>query len=279
MDKRIKETIKRALEEDIGSGDITTEAIIPSDATAQGKIVVKGKGVIAGLAVAKEVFRQIDNEVLFEQFFNEGDKVQKADVVATLSGNARSILRVERTAMNFLQRMSGIATTTRQYADAVAHTKAKILDTRKTAPGLRLLDKMAVKIGGGENHRIGLYDMFLIKDNDIAVVGSINKAVSLCRRYREEKGESFLIEVEADTLVQVKEAAESGVDRIMLDNFSVLDMRKAVTLINGRTKIEASGGVNLQTVKEIAETGVDYISVGALTHSVKALDISLELTL
>ncbi|MBI4097155.1 MAG: carboxylating nicotinate-nucleotide diphosphorylase [Candidatus Levybacteria bacterium] len=279
MDEKIKEIIKRALEEDIGSEDITTEAIIPPGATVHGKIVVKGKGVIAGLVVAKEVFWQIDNEALFEQLFNEGDKVQKGDVVATVSGNARSILMAERTAINFLQRMSSIATTTRQYVDAVVHTKAKILDTRKTAPGLRLTDKMAVKMGGGQNHRIGLYDMFLIKDNDIAVVGSINKAVSLCKRYREEKKQKFLIEVEADTLAQVKEAVESGVDRIMLDNFSVSHMRKAVELINGRTKIEASGGITLENVKEVAETRVDYISVGALTHSVKALDISVDITL
>lgn len=279
MDEKIIQVIKLALAEDIGDADITTEAIIPEGATAQGNILVKGAGVIAGLKVAREVFLQVDGSIAFEQLFNEGDRVKKGDIVATVSGNARSILNAERTALNFLQRMSSIATETRKYADAVAHTKAKILDTRKTAPGLRLTDKMAVMLGGGMNHRIGLYDMFLIKDNDIVVVGSIKRAVAACRRYREEKGEEYKIEVEADTMEQVEEAVESGADRIMLDNFTIPQMHKAVTFIDGRAEVEASGGITLENVKEVAETGVDYISVGALTHSVKALDISFDVTL
>lgn len=279
MDQIVKEIIKRALEEDIGTGDITTEAIIPGNAKAKGEFVVKDTGVIAGLGVAKEVFRQIDETIGFEKFFKEGDKVDRGDRVAKVSGRATSLLKGERTALNFLQRMSGIATLTRQYKDAIAHTKVKILDTRKTVPSLRLLDKMAVKIGGGENHRMGLYDMFLIKDNHIAVAGSLTKAVNACRRYRQERNADWKIEVETDTLEQVEEALNCAVDIIMLDNFSVEDMKKAVGLIRRQCKIEASGGVSLSNIKAIAETGVDYISVGMLTHSVKAMDISFDIVL
>lgn len=279
MDEKVRDTLKRALDEDLGSGDITTSAIIPVDAIAKGEFLVKGDGVIAGLQVAEEVFRQVEKTVEFEKLFNEGDRVNKGDRVARVSGRASSLLIAERTALNFLQRMSGIATVTRAYVNAVSHTKAKILDTRKTAPGLRLLDKLAVKVGGAENHRMGLFDMFLIKDNHIAVAGSLTKAVDACKKYRQEKNAAWKIEVETDILEQVEEAVNSGADWIMFDNFNVSEMKKAVELVHGRVKTEASGGVNLQNVKDIAETGVDYISVGALTHSVKALDISFDIAL
>ena len=279
MDRTIKNIIKQALGEDVGSGDITTGAIIPTDTTAKGVFIVKEPGIIAGLEIAEEVFKQVDENIRFDRFFEEGSAVNKGDKVAAVLGKAQSLLIAERTALNFLQRMSGIATATRAYVNAVLHTKAKILDTRKTAPGLRFLDKMAVKIGGAENHRMGLYDMFLIKDNHIAVAGSLTEAVKACQRYRQQKSADWRIEVETDTLSQVEEAIHCNVDMIMLDNFSLEDIKKAVSVINGRCKIEASGGVSLENVKAIAKTGVDYISVGALTHSVKALDISFDIVL
>ncbi len=279
MDKVVIETIKRALDEDVRSGDITTSAIIPVDATAKGEFVIKGEGVIAGLAVVKEVFIIVDPEVKFEPLCKEGDRVHKGDKVANVMGKASPLLIAERTSLNFLQRMSGIATLTRAYVDEISHTKAKILDTRKTVPGLRVLDKMAVKIGGAENHRVGLYDMFLIKDNHIAVAGSIAKAVAACLAYKKANNLDAKIEVETENLDQVEEAAASSLDWIMFDNFSVADMQRAVRLVNGRCKTEASGGVALDNVKLIAETGVDYISVGALTHSVKALDLSFDIAL
>ncbi|MBI4084496.1 MAG: carboxylating nicotinate-nucleotide diphosphorylase [Candidatus Levybacteria bacterium] len=279
MDQIVKEIIKKALEEDLGNGDITTEATIPNDKSATGEFLVKGDGVITGLTVAAEVFKQVDKEVKFELLFTDGDQAKKGDIVARVSGKARSLLVAERTALNFLQRMSGIATATRECVDAIAHTKAKILDTRKTAPGLRLLDKMAVRIGGGENHRMGLFDMFLVKENHIAVAGSIAKAVAACLAYKKANNLDAKIEVETENLDQVEEAVASGVDWVMFDNFNVSEMKKAVELVHGRVKTEASGGMHVQNVKDIAETGVDYISVGALTHSVKALDISFDIAL
>jgi nicotinate-nucleotide pyrophosphorylase (carboxylating) len=205
--------------------------------------------------------------------------VKNGEIIAIVEGNAASILTAERTALNFLQRMSGIATLASQFKEQVKHTKAKIIDTRKTVPCLRIIDKLAVKIGGCANHRVGLYDRFLIKDNHIAVAGSISKAVKACKNYRDLKSKNFLIEVETTNFSEVTEALQSGVDIIMLDNFELGEMKNAVSLINGKCKVEASGGVNIYTVRDIAETGVDFISVGALTHSVKALDISLEVQL
>jgi len=278
-DKQIIKLIKNALQEDIRREDITTRATISKSKKAVGKFLVKADGIIAGLEVAKAVFKQVDPKIKFEIKIKDGSKVKYGDVAAVVSGKAQSLLTAERTALNFLQRMSGIATSANTYAEKIKHTKAKVIDTRKTVPGLRALDKLAVKLGGCANHRIGLYDMFLIKDNHIEVAGSITKAVDACVKYNKKHHKKFKIEVETKNLKEVEEALKTKADIIMLDNFEVSEMKKAVELIDGKCKVEASGGVNLDTVKAIAETGVDYISVGALTHSVKALDISLEITL
>ncbi|MCL6493978.1 MAG: carboxylating nicotinate-nucleotide diphosphorylase [Ignavibacterium sp.] len=276
--EQIKRIISLALAEDIGKGDITSLATVRKNQKAIGKFLVKEDGVIAGLKIAKQVMKAVDGKIKFNILIEDGSKVNRGDVVAEVFGNARAILTAERTALNFLQRMSGIATASSIYAEAISHTKAKVIDTRKTAPGLRLLDKMAVKLGGCFNHRIGLFDMFLIKDNHIEIAGSITKAVDSCRIFMKKKKKKFLIEVETKNLNEVKEAIANNVDVIMLDNFKVEEMLEAVKLINGKCKVEVSGGVNLSNIKAIAETGVDYISVGGLTHSVKALDISLEIT-
>lgn len=279
MDKSILKTISTALKEDVKNGDITTKATISKSKKAVGKFLVKADGIIAGLEIAKAVFKSIDPKIKFELKINDGSKVKYGDVAAIVSGRAQSLLTAERTALNFLQRMSGIATSANNYSEKVKHTKAKVIDTRKTVPGLRTLDKLAVKLGGCSNHRIGLYDMFLVKDNHIEVAGSISKAVEACVKYNKKHRTKFKIEVETKNLNEVEEALTTKADIIMLDNFEIDEMKKAVKIINGKCKVEASGGVNLDTVKTIAETGVDFISVGALTHSVKALDISLEITL
>jgi nicotinate-nucleotide pyrophosphorylase (carboxylating) len=279
MTEEILDIIKNALKEDVASGDITTLATIPDYILGKGTFHVKDEGIIAGFEVVREVFKTVDENLVLLQNLRDGDHVKTGDIAAIVEGSASSILIAERTALNFFQRMSGIATMANRFREIVSHTKAKIIDTRKTAPGLRAIDKMAVKLGGCDNHRIGLYDMFLIKDNHIAVAGSITQAVKDCFVYRNQLAGDFLIEVETTNLLEVAEAMKSGADIIMLDNFEIGEMAKAVNLINGKCKVEASGGVNLYTVKEIAETGVDLISVGALTHSVKALDISLNVEL
>ena len=266
--------IHRALAEDLGDGDVTTLNTIPADAEYTGDFLVKAPGVIAGLQVAARVFATLDPAVHFQTFAPDGDRVSHGDIVATVTGPGRAILSGERVALNLLQRMSGIATATRRYVDAVAGTRGVILDTRKTAPGLRVLDKWAVRLGGGQNHRIGLYDMALIKDNHIAAVGSITEAV---RRVRVGDPRQRPIEVEVTNLDQLREALALPIDRILLDNMSHEMMRAAVKLAAGKIPLEASGNVNLDTVAAVAATGVDFISVGALTHSVKALDISLDL--
>lgn len=278
INKQIKKNIKNALTEDIGQGDITTLSTIKKFQKAKGNFLIKADGVIAGLKIAEAVFKSVDPKIKFIGKIKDGSKVRKGDVAASVEGKASSLLTAERTALNFLQRMSGIASLANQYSEKIKHTKAKIIDTRKTVPCLRMLDKFAVKLGGCENHRIGLYDMFLIKDNHIEVAGSITKVVEACVKFNKNHHTKFKIEVETKNLTEVKEALTTKADIIMLDNFDVPTMIKAVNLINRKCRIEASGGVNLETVKEIAETGVDYISVGALTHSVKALDISLEIT-
>ena len=279
IDKNISKVISSALKEDIKNGDITTKATISKSKKVVGKFLVKADGIIAGLEIAKSVFKPVDPKIKFEIKINDGSKVKFGDIAAIVTGKAQSLLTAERTALNFLQRMSGIATSANLYAEKIKHTKANVIDTRKTVPGLRTLDKLAVKLGGCANHRIGLYDMFLIKDNHIEVAGSITNAVDACVKYNKRHNNKFKIEVETKNLKEVKEALTTKADIIMLDNFEIEEMKKAVELINGKCKVEASGGVNLDTVKAFAETGVDYISVGALTHSVKALDISLEITL
>jgi nicotinate-nucleotide pyrophosphorylase (carboxylating) len=277
-DSRIGRLVELALLEDIGMGDITTDAIVPESQLARGEFLCKEAGIIAGLEVADLVFRYCDHSITVSPTVLDGSAVRVGQILARLDGNARSLLRGERTALNFLQRMSGIATTTRRYVDAVEGTGARITDTRKTVPGLRVLDKMAVRLGGGVNHRFGLDDMVLIKDNHIVAAGGIRKAVERCVRYLKHDGSDAVVEVETKSLDEVREALQcEGIKRIMLDNFTMAEMKKAVDQIAQRVEVEASGGITLENVRLVAETGVDLISVGALTHSVKALDISLEI--
>ena len=268
----ILENIRLALAEDVGSGDATTDSIVPRAAKAKVQIVAKQSGVIAGLEVARTVFLQLDEQIAFTPPVGDGSEVSPGQVVAEVYGSARALLTGERTALNFLGRMSGIATLTHQFVEAVAGTRAVILDTRKTAPGLRTIDKLAVKLGGGENHRQGLFDMVLIKDNHIDYAGSLSEAV---RRVR-DSGTNLEIEVEARSIREVREALAMKVERVLLDNMAPEMMREAVQLNAGAAKLEASGNVTLATVREIAETGVDYISVGALTHSPQTFDVSLK---
>jgi nicotinate-nucleotide pyrophosphorylase (carboxylating) len=268
----ILESVQRALAEDIGSGDATTESIIPPGALMRGQIIAKQSGIVAGLDVAQAVYQILDPQVDFRSRVDEGVQVRERQILALLAGKAGSLLTAERTALNFLGRMSGIATLTHQFVEAVAGTKAVILDTRKTAPGLRSIDKLAVRRGGGQNHRFGLYDMILIKDNHIDFAGSITEAVKRARI----KAAKLEIEVEARTLDDVREALDLHVERILLDNMPPETMVEAVRLAAGRARLEASGNVTLETVRRIAETGVDYISVGALTHSAKVFDLSFD---
>lgn len=268
----ISRSIIRALEEDIGPGDVTTNTIVPVNSSLRGRIIAKQDGVVAGLEIAKQVMLALNKEVTFIAAVKDGEKVTRGTVLANLDGSARTLLTGERTALNFLGRMSGIATLTRKFVDAVSGTNAVILDTRKTAPGLRITDKLAVRLGGGQNHRTGLFDMVLIKDNHIDFAGSITAAVQRVRN----SGTSLEIEVETRSLDNVREALALGVERILLDNMSVDTMREAVAICDGRAKLEASGNVTLDTVLEVAKTGVDYISVGALTHSPQVFDVSLE---
>ena len=271
LSDEITDCIRRALAEDIGTGDVTTDSIVPANAQVEALIKAKQNGVVAGLDVAAAVFHSLDETVRLSANVSEGSTVESGTVVATISGAARTVLTGERTALNFMGRMSGIATLTRQFVDLIDGTSAKILDTRKTAPGLRAVDKLAVRRGGGHNHRFGLYDMILIKDNHIDHAGSIARAVELARA----AGEQLEIEVETRTLENVKDAIALGVSRILLDNMSVEMMRKAVEETRGRAILEASGNVTLASVRQIAETGVDFISVGELTHSARVFDFSL----
>lgn len=269
---KIQQIIEQAMQEDIGRGDVTTDSIIPPDLNFEGEFIAKSDGILAGLEVTWLCFQQMDKRIIFSTSLHDGERVSRGDVFAVINGPARGILSAERVALNFLQRMSGIATMTHQFVRAVEGTAAIILDTRKTAPGLRILDKWAVQLGGGRNHRFGLYDMVLIKDNHITVARGITAAVN---RVRENMQDDLLIEVEVKNLDELREALSLQVDRILLDNMSIEDMQKAVRQVNQRIPLEASGNVQLDNVAAIARTGVDYISVGTLTHSVTALDISL----
>ncbi|CAG0934797.1 nicotinate-nucleotide pyrophosphorylase (carboxylating) [Thermoflexales bacterium] len=271
---QLKPIIQRALDEDLGDGDVTTLCTIPEEATLQGRFIAKANGVIAGLEVVRLTFMLIDERVQVEFFVRDGDPVIKGQVFGAIHGPTRALLSGERTALNFLQRMSGIATLTRQFVEAAQPHPAIILDTRKTAPGLRLLDKWSVKLGGGQNHRIGLFDMVLIKNNHLTAVGSITAAI---KRVRDCDDRQRAIEVEVRTLDELRETLTLQPDRILLDNMNLDQLREAVELTQGRIPLEASGNVTLETVNAIAATGVDFISSGALTHSVKALDISLTL--
>lgn len=276
-DSKISRLIEEALIEDIGLGDITTESIVPAGTWGKAAIIAKSSGVIAGLPIAELVFRSVDPEISLMSQCRDGDEVPDSSVIAWVDGPLSGILKAERTALNFIQRMSGIATMTRSFVKTVHGTNAKITDTRKTAPSLRIIDKLAVEIGGGVNHRFGLDDMVLIKDNHIAVAGGISPAIQKCLLYLRASGLDVKVEVETKNLEEVREVLKhEGIHRIMLDNFSIEMVREAVHTINKRAEIEASGNVSLDNVRAIAETGVDFISIGALTHSAKALDISLE---
>ena len=265
--------IARALAEDVGSGDVTTDAIVPADLRGSADVVVREAGVICGLDQAFAVLLELDPEARIERLAEDGDRIEHPpQVVARLQASVRALLTGERTALNLLQRMSGIATTTRRYADLVAGTGVQLLDTRKTAPGLRALDKHAVACGGGTNHRAGLHDAVLIKDNHVAVAGGVPAAVERVRRRHPGRP----VEVEVDTLDQLQQALDAGADVILLDNMPPAQLRRAVATTAGRARLEASGGITADTIREVAETGVDAISVGALTHSVRALDIALE---
>jgi len=263
--------IDHAFREDIGSGDITSNSLIPESTTAKASMTAKADGVVAGLPIAKKVFEKLDSKLIWKPLIKDGDRVKKGDLIVEIEASFRALLTGERLALNLLQRLSGIATETAKYVKEVEGTKVKILDTRKTVPGLRTFDKYAVKMGGGTNHRIGLFDLAMIKDNHIKIAGSIAKAVS---QVRQAIPTDIKIEVETTTLAEVLQAADAGADIIMLDNMSNEMMTEAVELINGRSLIEASGNMNIQRLKGVAATGIDLISVGALTHSVIALDIS-----
>ena len=270
------EFLESCLMEDVGEGDITTDAILTDGSIGNAKIISKEKGIIAGVKVAEILFGLVDEDLEFISKFKDGDEVNIGDEIILIHGSIKSILMAERTVLNFMQRMSGIASLTNKYVKEVAGTRAKIYDTRKTVPGLRLLDKYSVKIGGGENHRLGLYDMFLIKENHIASAGSISKAINLCYDYRKDEGLNYKIEIEVTNLEELKEVLDNGkADLILIDNFEIDDMKKAVEIVNNRCEVEASGGITFENLRKIAETGVDRISIGALTHSVKAFDLSL----
>jgi nicotinate-nucleotide pyrophosphorylase (carboxylating) len=283
-DSRVGRIIEQALFEDIGLGDATSEAVVPDDMLGEGVFLAKAHGVVAGLNVAAIVFRYVDEGLTVIPAVSDGDSVHPGARIGVVNGPARSMLKGERVALNFLQRMSGIASMTRQFVDAVHGTSARITDTRKTAPGLRALDKLAVTIGGGVNHRFGLDDMVLIKDNHVVAAGGIRPALERCLAYLKNEELEIPVEVETRSVDEVREAMiclDEGIifHRIMLDNFPLQTMREAVQHIAGRIEVEASGNITLQNVRSVAETGVNLISVGALTHSVQALDISLELTL
>lgn len=275
-DELIDDLLTLAFAEDVGDGDHTTLSTIPADETGKQRLIIKEPGVIAGVDTARRVFEKFDSELKMTVFIEDGTEVKPGDVAFEVEGKVRSLLQTERIMLNIMQRMSGIATTTRKYQRELAGLKTKVIDTRKTQPGMRLLDKDAVKIGGGGNHRIGLFDMILIKDNHVDFAGGIDKAVAAAKEYCRAKGKDLKIEVEVRNTDEIDQALAAGVDRIMLDNFSPERTVEAVKRINGATEIESSGGITLDTLRAYGEAGVDFISVGALTHSVKGLDMSFK---
>jgi nicotinate-nucleotide pyrophosphorylase (carboxylating) len=276
-DKLLKELVATALAEDIGDGDHSSLACIPENAIGSAKLIIKQKGILAGVKTAKKIFSIIDPSINFTSFIKDGAVVEYGDIAFHVSGKIQSILKSERLVLNIMQRMSGIAATTREYADRLTGLQTKILDTRKTGPGLRFLEKEAVRIGGGVNHRMGLYDMIMLKDNHIDYAGGIKKAISLANDYLRQNNLKLKIEIEARNIDDVKTIIETGgIDRIMLDNFTITNLKSAISLINGKYETEASGGITLETIRSYAECGVDFISVGALTHHIKSLDMSLK---
>jgi len=273
----LRDFILRCLSEDIGDGDHSSLACIEPESPGKARLLVKENGLLAGCRVAGEVFRAVDKDLEFEPFIEDGTKIKPGDIVFHISGRVQSILKSERLVLNIMQRMSGIATSTRQYAEKLTGLNTKILDTRKTTPGMRFLEKEAVRIGGGLNHRMGLYDMIMLKDNHVDYAGGIEKAIFSTEDYLKRTGRNLKVEIEARNLKDVRKILETGgIDRIMLDNFSVTETRQAVGIIGGRFETESSGGITLDTIRDYAECGVDYISVGALTHHIKSLDLSLK---
>ena len=270
----IKPVVDYALNEDIGSGDITTNSLIPLHLQARATMVAKSSGIVAGLPVAEYIFRTLNPDIIWKQFVQDGDSISKGEIILEISGSYRALLTGERLALNFLQRMSGLATMTNNCVQELEGSNTQILDTRKTVPGLRLLDKYAVLMGGGTNHRIGLYDMVLIKDNHIKIAGGITNAVA---QIKKNVPSAIQIEVEVTNLQEVDEALATGADIIMLDNMSLQAMSESVKIIGGRAKVEASGNMTIERLREVAATGVDFISIGALTHSVTAFDISMNI--
>lgn len=269
--------IDLAFAEDIGDGDHTTLCCIPEDAMGKSHLLIKEDGILAGVEVAKRVFAKFDSTMQVEVLINDGTPVKKGDIAMIVTAKVRSLLQTERLMLNIMQRMSGIATMTNKYVERLKGTKTHVLDTRKTTPGLRMLEKQAVKIGGGMNHRIGLFDMILLKDNHIDFCGGITNAITRCHEYLKEKGLDLKIEIEVRNFDELAEAMNcGGINRIMLDNFSVADTKKAVDIVGGKFETESSGGITFDTIRDYAECGVDFISVGALTHSVKGLDMSFK---
>lgn len=277
MNELINQLIALSFAEDIGDGDHTTLSCIPETAMGKSRLIIKEEGIIAGVEMAREIFHRFDPEMKMEVYINDGTHVKPGDVAFVVEGKVQSLLQTERLMLNVMQRMSGIATITNEYVKLLEGTKCRVLDTRKTTPGMRIMEKDAVRIGGGCNHRIGLFDMILLKDNHIDFAGGIPQAVSRAQEYCKAKGKNLKIEVEVrnfDELSQV--LALEGVDRVMLDNFSVENTRKAVEIVDGRLEVESSGGITFDTIRSYAECGVDFVSVGALTHSVKSLDMSFK---
>ena len=278
---KVEELVDRLIDlsfaEDIGDGDHTTLCCIPEDAMGKSKLLIKEDGILAGVEIAKEVFHRFDPTMQVEVFMGDGTKVKKGDVAMIVTGKVRSLLQTERLMLNIMQRMSGIATMTSKYVERLEGTHTRVLDTRKTTPGMRMLEKQAVKIGGGCNPRIGLFDMILLKDNHVDFSGGIANAINRCHEYLKEKGLDLKIEIEVRNFDELKQAMDcGGIDRIMLDNFSVEDTKKAVEIVGGKYETESSGGITFDTLRDYAECGVDFISVGALTHSVKGLDMSFK---
>ena len=278
---KVEELVDRLIDlsfaEDIGDGDHTTLCCIPEDAMGKSKLLIKEDGILAGVEIAKEVFHRFDPTMQVEVLMGDGTKVKKGDVAMIVTGKVRSLLQTERLMLNIMQRMSGIATMTAKYVERLKGTHTRVLDTRKTTPGMRMLEKQAVKIGGGCNHRIGLFDMILLKDNHVDFSGGIANAINRCHDYLKQKGLDLKIEIEVRNFDELKQAMDcGGIDRIMLDNFSVADTKKAVEIVGGKYETESSGGITFDTLRDYAECGVDYISVGALTHSVKGLDMSFK---
>lgn len=277
VDELTNSLIDLSFAEDIGDGDHTTLCCIPEDAMGKSNLLIKENGILAGVKVAKEVFHRFDPDMRVEVLMDDGSKVKKGDIAMVVTGRVRSLLQTERLMLNIMQRMSGIATMTNKYVERIAGTNTRILDTRKTTPGMRMLEKQAVKIGGGCNHRIGLFDMILLKDNHVDFSGGIANAINRCHEYLKTNGLDLKIEIEVRNFDELKQVMDcGGVDRIMLDNFSVADTKKAVEMIGGRYETESSGGITFDTIRDYAECNVDFISVGALTHSVKGLDMSFK---